>query len=265
MNQLQISESSLPAFVAEFRAIDQPTNYRDVVLCPSAKLRPFAAKYGDDAVKDICMGVLAELSEGLGLPVTPVMLSDSAALIIQEWPDTKLSDFLLFKNEVLLGAIGGQIKDQLWKWNTRTIIQTWREYYEVREDVFCEERERKNDEYKKQYEVGIAKSYANASEETKQMIRDTTNNIEKFIQQKRIKLEEERPTFTANKSLNEIAEEQGIDVDVLANKIKEFARIRFESNGKDKDTMELYIGYELSQVTYAAKNDSKFLIKYINS
>jgi hypothetical protein len=109
-----LNGQNLPAHIAEFAAIVRPGSYSDIVACTSSKILPFAAKYGSDALQAIIMGVLGKLSESLGKPISGDQVAESAGLIISRYPDTKLSDFILFKDQMLTGEIGGQVGEQLW-------------------------------------------------------------------------------------------------------------------------------------------------------
>ena len=101
MKELIVNNTAL-TYVDEFKAVSRPTTYTDIVSCPSAKLRPFVAKYGQDALEQIISSVITGIAEGLGLQVNGDQILDASALIIQEYPDTKLSDFKLFKNQLKL-------------------------------------------------------------------------------------------------------------------------------------------------------------------
>lgn len=249
--------SNLPDYVREFQEVMRPNTYTDLITCKSAKLRPFAAKYGNKALEDILMGVLSGLSEGLGLSVSAVMLSDAATLIIQEYPDTKLSDFLLFKNEMLLGRIGGQIGDQLWKWNTRTITLAWAEYYEKREDAFSEHREHQNDEYKHQYKTGLARAFANASPESRELIKSTADKLDRLVKSKRISADRDRPVPIEKMELHEVCAEKGIPYDRIFNIVAE--KCRQEFNEDIGISFETFLALRLKAVLFSVRKDENYL------
>lgn len=246
--------SNVPAFVAEFRSIAKPNTYTDLIGCTSAKLRPFAAKYGNDALETIVSGVLSSISSGLGLPVNAEQVLDASTMIIQEYPDTKLSDFILFKNEVLMGRVGGQVDNQLWKWTTRTMFQAWAEYYAKREDAFCDYREQKIQEDKLAYQNGFVESYRNASPETKKMIQDTTAKLEALAEARRAKYEEEKQIIPSKLTLEEIARSEGVDFSELAEAIQKRAELRDPSV-----LISVRLAAEMASVTFYARQNPKYL------
>src|SRR5688572_3376421 len=115
------NNQGLPAFMVEFNTLPKPTTYTDLLSCTSAKLRPFAAKYGNPALEAVISSVLIKLAGSLGKTIDGEHIAEVAEYIIDDFPDTKLSDFHLFKKQMLRGEIGGQVGDQLWQLNTRTL------------------------------------------------------------------------------------------------------------------------------------------------
>jgi len=254
--------SGLPAFIVEFQAITKPTTYTDIVSCTSAKLRPFTAKYGLPAMKELISFVLLKLASSLGKPIDGEHLEEVAEYIIEDFPDTKLSDFHMFRKEMLRGSIGGQVGDQLWHLNTRTLNQAWAEYYARREDVFCEAREQRYQEEKRQYNDGFARSFANASPETQQKHREW---VAKMAEKIAIRDEEKAQKSIPQKlTLEQIAESEGIDTVKLAEAIQTAATTRqIEENLKIP--MMLILQAEMASVLFNARQDGKFLHGYIES
>lgn len=255
---------NLPAHIAEFAAIVRPGSYSDIVACKSAKILPFAAKYGQAALHAIVIGVLGKLSESLGKPISGDQVAESAELIISRYPDTKLSDFILFKDQMLTGEIGGQVGDQLWQLNTRTILVAWGEYYERREDVFCEAREQKYAEDKRAYQDGLARAFANASPETQQRHREAVKKMEAGIEARRVKEEEAKAIIPQKLTLEEIAAAEGIDMVKLAGAIKAKAERRRDEEGLTAPMM-LLLQVEMASAQFEARQNPKYLHELIGS
>ncbi len=257
------SGQNLPAHIVEFAAIVRPGSYTDIVACNSSKILPFAARHGQAALQAIIMGVLSKLSESLGKAISGDQVAESAELIIRRYPDTKLSDFILFKDQMLTGEIGGQVGDQLWQLNTRTIMVAWGEYYEKREDAFCDYREQKHNEAKQEFSTGLARAYANASPESKALIQGTIANMERVANAKRIKAEEAKAVIPQKLSLEEIAKLEGVDMVALAEAIKAKAERRRDEE-KLTVPMMLLLQSEMASALYEARQDGKYLHKLIN-
>lgn len=253
---INTQNNGIALIVRDFKALSKPTHYTDLIDCTSAKLRQFAAKYGNGALEAVLSSVLVGMADSLGKDIKGEHISEVAEFIIEDYPDTKLSDFHLFKMQMLKGEIGGQVRDQLWQLNTRTIILAWREYYAKREDVFAEHRERRHIEEKKAYQDGLVQSYRNSSPEVKDMM---NRAIEKLEERKRSWSEESKP-ITQNMKLEEIAESQGIDLEVLAETIR---RKALENIGTGIPEVAL-IAAEMGRVTYEARKDAGFLKNYVN-
>lgn len=243
--------------VSEFKAIAKPTAYTDLVNCSSAKLRPFAAKYGNSALEAVISSVLVGLSGSLGKPLNGEHIAEVAEYIIDDYPDTKLSDFHLFKKQMLRGEIGGQVGDQLWQLNTRTLIQAWREYYAKREDVFADAREQRHNEEKKAYQDGFIDAYRNSP----QHIKDQMNRTVQMLEEKKRSWSEENETIKSKMTLDEIAESEGIDIQVLAEAIRRNALKNIDSGIPEA----ALLAAELGQITYKARQDAKVLHEYIKT
>ena len=139
--------SSVPAFVREFEAIPMPTTYKDLVSCSGMKLRLFEAKYGISALKAILSSELIRICKLMSFETSNEMVIAATDLIIQDYPDTKLSDFKMFGADVLRGKVGGK----LFRWDTRVILEAWAQYYALREEAFAEDREERHKAEKKAY------------------------------------------------------------------------------------------------------------------
>jgi hypothetical protein len=255
---VQIRKEWMPTPLAEFQAIVKPREYTDLLTCQSPKFLPFINRYGRPALEEIFGRVILDLSEGLGISISGTMASDAVELIIDDFPDTKLSDLLMFKRDVLGGKVGGQVDDKLWKWNTRAIIQAWSEYYARREDVFCEAREQRYNEEKRAYADGFAKSFANATPEQQQKHRDWVAKMEAVTNAKRVKEEEAKAVIPQKLSLEQIADTEGIDMERLAAAI----RSRAEQRQKDENLtipMMIILQGEMAKVLFAARQNPKYL------
>ena len=149
--------SSLPAFLSEFQAVSSPTTYQDVINCPSAKLRPFEAKYGKQALSAVISSELMRICKLMSFETSDEMVVAATDLIILDYPDTKLADFKMFANDVLRCKVGGK----LFRWDTRTILEAWAEYYRLREEEFAAAREAfyqaEKKAYNDAYDRGLAK------------------------------------------------------------------------------------------------------------
>lgn len=257
--QVQIRKEWMPSAVAEFQAVVKPREYADLLQCKSPKFLPFMDRYGRVALEEIFARAIMELSEGLGQSVSGSMVGDAVDLIIDDYPDTKLSDILMFKRDVLSGKVGGQVGDNIWKWNTRAILQAWGEYYAKREDVFCEAREQRINEEKRAYQNGLVEAYRNASPETKKMIQETTAKLEKLAEDKRAKYEESKQIIPTKLTLEEIAVSEGIDLNALAEAIQQKAEAR-----QEKAPIALRLSVEMAETTFKARQNPKYLHELIN-
>ena len=139
--------SSVPAFLREFEHTPVPTTYKDLVSCTGMKLKPFEAKYGKNALSAVISSELMRICKLMSFETTSEMVVAATDLIISDYPDTKLSDFKMFANDVLRGKVGGK----LFRWDTRVILEAWAQYYSFREEVFAEAREERYKAEKKAY------------------------------------------------------------------------------------------------------------------
>lgn len=261
---VQIRKEWMPTPLAEFQAIAKPREYIDLLTCQSPKFMPFINRYGRSALEEIFGRVVMDLSEGLGVSVSGTMVSDAVDLIIDGFPDTKLSDLLMFKRDVLGGKVGGQVDDKLWKWNTRAIVQAWGEYYAKREDVFCDAREQRYKEDKAAYNSGFAKSLANATPEQLEKHREYVAKLEATTKARQIAQEEAKSVIPGKLSLEQIAEREGIDATILAEAIKAKAeRRRVDENLTIP--MLLILQAEMASVLYEARQDGKYLHSLIKT
>lgn len=260
MKQVQKTKEWLPTAELEFKAVVKPKEYTDLIDCQSPKFLPFIDRYGLESLETIISITLTSLSEGLGFTVSGEMLCDSAELIIQEYPDTKLSDLLLFKSQMLIGRIGGQVEDKLWRWNTRSILQAWGEYYANREDIFCDYREQKNVEAKAEYNSGFARSFANATPEQQDKHKEYLQKLEQSHKEKREQVERMKEQLPQKMTLEEIAEFEGIDLGELAAVITKKAETRRGNNG---EPLTLFASAEMASLLFEARQNPKYLHEYI--
>ena len=255
--EVQIVKQWMPTAREEFMAIAKPREYSDLITCQSPKFLPFMDRYGRPALEELFGRVILDVADGLGVTISGNMVADAVDLIVDEFPDTKLSDILLFKRDVLKGSVGGQVDDKLWKWNTRAIVQAWSEYYARREDAFAEHREARYNEDKKAYADGFAKAYRNASPDIQKQIQESTARFEAQQSAKR-KTWEDKP-FDSKRSLEEIAQDHGIDLTVLAETIR-----RKALENVDTGIPEVaLIAAEYGRVQFLARKDDSILKDYI--
>ena len=255
--EVQIVKQWMPTAREEFMAIAKPREYSDLITCQSPKFLPFMDRYGRPALEELFGRVILDVADGLGVTISGNMVADAVDLIVDEFPDTKLSDILLFKRDVLKGSVGGQVDDKLWKWNTRAIVQAWGEYYARREDAFAEHREARYTEDKKAYADGFAKAYRNASPDIQKQIQESTARFEAQQAAKR-KTWEDKP-FDSKRSLEEIAQDHGIDLTVLAETIR-----RKALDNVDAGIPEVaLIAAEYGRVQFLARKDDSILKDYI--
>lgn len=262
MNEVQIIKEWMPTPIAEFQAVSKPKEYTDLIECRSPKFMPFINRYGRQALQDIFSMTLVQLSDGLGLPVQGGQIDDAVDLIIDDYPDTKLSDLILFKREMLKGKLGGQVDDKLWKWNTRSICQAWGEYYAKREDAFCEVRERKYSQEKNEFNTGLARSFANASPEQKEKHREFVAKMEQLAESKRVKYEDEKAVIRQKLTIEEIAESEGVDFEELAGAIRSKAERRQAEENLSVPIM-LLLQAEMASTLFEARKDPKYLHRLI--
>lgn len=254
--QLQIVKEWMPTPAAEFKAVARPKEYADLITCRSPKFPQFVNRYGRAALEELFGRVILEISEGLGLTISGTMASDAVGLIIDDFPDTKLSDMLMFKRDVLGGKVGGQVDDKLWKWNTRAIVQAWGEYYARREETFCEHRENRIRQDKSEYNAGIAKAYANATPVQQERHREYLKNIEKKQSEIRAKVEHAKDAIPQKMDLYEIAISQGVNLGRLAEVINTRAEAR--RNGSS-EPLALFVAAEMAAVLFEARKDPGYL------
>lgn len=253
-----IHKNWLPTALDEFRAISKPREYKDLIKCQSPKFPAFTAQYGRTALEAIFEEVVTDLSQGLGLPVSGTMVADSVDIIIDEYPEAKLSDLLLFKRLMLKGDIGGQVGDKLWKWNTRTICQAWGEYYDNSTEAIRAEIDRKHQENKDGggETVQITGKEIPMPDYVKQ---NMDKLYRKSIAEKRILEEIEKPEPLRSKlTIDEIADVEGIDKTILAEAI----RLRAEQIHKDqkqKIPLQTILIGELASIQFAARQNPKYL------
>lgn len=196
--------SSIPAPVSEFQEATNPITYQDVINCPSAKLRAFSAKYGEGALKAVLSGVLTDISNLMSFEVKHEMIVAAAELIISDYPDTKLSDFKMFQSDVLRGKVGGK----LFRWDTRTILEAWAEYYALREESFAAAREAHYQAEKQAFN----EAYENLAIGAEKKVRDMKKEYD--ILKEQGELEAKIRTYKML-SLKQICELEGVDYETL--------------------------------------------------
>lgn len=152
----------------EFQKTETPSTLPELIASSSMKLRRYEREFGRTSLISGVSLILTDISQHLRFDVSLDMVKVAAELIIEDFPDTKIDDFHLFRKKVLSGATGGK----LFGWDTRTICETWREYYAWREDAFAEAREDKWRQEKKAEMEGsaltseqMAKVYAKMSKD----------------------------------------------------------------------------------------------------
>lgn len=261
--QVQIAKQWMPTALDEFKAITKPREYTDLIKCQSPKFLPFINRYGRPALEELFGRVVMDVAEGLGVTISGNMVADAVDLIVDEFPDTKLSDLLMFKRDLLGGKVGGQVDDKLWKWNTRAIVQAWGEYYAKREDAFCDYREQRHNEAKQEYAGGFAKALANASPEQLEKHREYVAKLEKSAEVKRVVQEKAKEIIPAKLTLEQIAAHEGIDILKLSEAIKAKAEKRRVEEGLTIPMM-LILQAEMASTLYEARQDVKYLHELIN-
>ncbi len=261
--QVQKVKEWLPTAAAEFKAVIKPREYTDLISCQSPKFMPFIKMYGRPALEELFGRVVMDIAEGLGVSISGNMVADAIELIVDDFPDTKLSDILMFKRDVLGGKVGGQVDDKLWKWNTRAIIQAWGEYYARREDVFCDERERRYQEDKQSYNTGFAKSFANATPEQQERHREYVAKLEATQAKRNAETEKAKEIIPAKLNLEQIAESEGVDMVSLAGAIRKRAEKR-QAEENLTIPMMLILQAEMASALYEARQDPKYLHKLIS-
>ena len=261
--QVQIIKTWLPSPVAEFNAVQKPREYTDLIKCQSPKFPAFIRQYGRPALQDIFSLTVTQLSEGLGLPITGGQVDDAVDIIIDEYPDTKLSDLLLFKRQMLRGTLGGQVDDKLWKWNTRSICQAWADYYAKREDVFCEHREQKHNEAKQEYNSGIAKAFANATPEQQEKHREQLRRNEET--KAKLSIGTQNDTIPQRATLEDLARLEGIDPELLAKEIRRRALARQHVEKEFQLPESVLLANEVASIQHYARKDSKYLHEIMNT
>lgn len=262
--QVQIVKQWMPTASEEFKAITKPREYTDLVSCQSPKFLPFINRYGRPALEELFGRVVMDIADGLGVSISGNMVADAVDLIVDDFPDTKLSDLLMFKRDVLGGKVGGQVDDKLWKWNTRAIVQAWGEYYAKREDAFCDAREQRYAEEKRQYQDGFAKAFAHATPEQQEKHREWLKKMEAAANSRRVKEEEAKAIIPQKLTLEEIAAAEGIDMVKLAGAIKAKAERRRDEEGLTAPMM-LLLQVEMASAQFEARQNPKYLHELIGS
>lgn len=269
MSNELLSQSNLPAHIAEFRSYPRPKTFEDILVSRCPKIPAFARKHGIDKVEDIVFITLSSISEGLAFPINSTMLMEATQTIVEDWPDTRMDDFLLFKKEFLAGRIGGNTKHDLYRWDTRTIIMAWDEYYQKMMNMVCDKREEQIKTDHIQYEDGYGKSYAKLSQESKDKIHKSMTALSEKMSVRNILENEkinERIELARNKtkSIEDIAFEEGIEMEIISECIiKAATKQKIES--KSDAPIGVFIAKVMAEVTYNAKQDPESLRKFIET
>lgn len=236
--------SNMPAIIKSFEVIQKPETYRDIVNCPSPKFKPFIAQYGVEPLKALICKVIMEAANMLRFDTSPDMISGAAELIITDFPDTKLSDLKMFKDDIIRGKVGGK----LFGFDSRNIYECWKEYYALREDVFAEDREEKYQEQKKEYNEAWGRM---AMPEKYAILRKAGED--------RTSLKAYQAN-TSNMSLERICEEYGVSFEtVKKNAEKDCAEAWTEDSGVD---FEWYVEWHLKSVLMHVRKCYENLLQY---
>ncbi len=248
MNEISPVQS-FPLALSDFQGIARPKTYTELVRSSCVKLRPFSKTHGNDATQAIILSVLSGISESLSMDVSGTMLFNASRLILEDYPDTKLSALHFFAREVLSGRLGKKI----YRWDTRVIMELWGEFYENMEI---------------EYE-GIRTSGLGMQDRDGNLI--GLNDLKKVREMsERMKLqakeEKEKIKFRARMkdvSFVELCESQGVTLEAVADAIRARAT-------KDYNMFELDINFEtfLSVRMAAVRNDAKknpaYLVDLVN-
>ncbi len=266
-------QSQTPPQIVEFKAVAQPRTYRDVVACSSRKFPAFAKDHGEEALEAVVIMVLSRITEALAYDIRPVMIIESARAIIQDWPDTKLSALLMFKNEILSGRVGGK----LFRWDARVIVECWREYYLNQENEFADFREKQWElQKKKEGEPDpLPGSYPPTlnPEEFKMLPSESQAALLKQFKEAKQNLADlgakELKAFRdrkarASMSLEQLCNLYEIDFKKVEAAILEDYIEALKKTNVPAENEENFKRFFFKRVHYEAQNDANFLAQYLN-
>lgn len=236
--------SSLPAFLSEFQAVSSPSTYQDVINCSSAKLRPFEAKYGKQALSAVISSELMRICKLMSFETSDEMVVAATDLIVLDYPDTKLADFKMFANDVLRGKVGGK----LFRWDTRTILEAWAEYYRLREEEFAAAREAHYQAEKKAYNDAYDK------------LPDTRDMKKEYEVLKRQGEMEAKIRTYKLMPLKQICELEGVDYETLLLTCEQDCRLVWTEDAVI--SFEDYLKLHLVRVTNEVRRNPLVLDKY---
>lgn len=238
--------SNFPAIVGQFQQIQKPDTYMDIVKCPSPKFAVFVKIHGRESLKALIALVINEVANLLRFETNPAMIEAAAEIIIKDWPDTKLSDLKMFKDDMIRGKIGGK----LYGFDARTIVECWKDYYALREDVFAEDREARYNEEKKQFNEAFEKLSGSMPEKYKQAAKEGSDK----------RSLREYQANTSMRTLEGICEEYAVSYDVLLKNAKEECQERWnEASGVDFDW---YLDFHLKSILAHVRKCYENLIAY---
>lgn len=248
MSKEVATRANTPTYLIEFVESGKPNDYTDLIVSKSPKFLPFISQHGKMALKGLIGLVFTEISNLLRFETNSAMIDAAADVIIQDFPDTKLDDLKMFKDDMIRGKVGGK----LFGWDARTIVECWQDYYAKREDVFAAAREAKFAEEKRQYQ----ESYIASSDK----IKDLYAGLRQSASQQR--LEQSYREKVRTMTLEEICTEAKLDYSAVMENIKEQARTDWADSGMEL-TFELYLDVLTHKILLEARKNVDALGRYV--
>lgn len=253
----ELSKSNTDLIIADqLKLAVQAKTYQDLILTKSLRLESISDRYGAEIALKLVLDAISSLCSAMAFNTTPEMRLEAATMILDDFPDTKLAAFHVFKKEVLYGRIGKPGKT--FRMDAKVLLEFWNEFYTKMTETICDHIEAKHkDFYPPDKPVNEDKIIP-----MPEYVKETFKRVTEKMRVNSVHEDENRPSPSSKLTLDQIAEAEGVNIELLAEVIRTKAKNRMKG---DKVDFALALQAEMASTLYEARKDPKHLNRLIQS
>lgn len=230
----------------------QAKTYQDLISTKSLRLESISDRYGSEIALKLVLDAISSLCSAMAFDTTPEMRLEASTMILDDFPDTKLAAFHVFKKEVLYGRIGKPGKT--FRMDAKVLLEFWNEFYTKMSETICDHLEAKHkDFYPSDKPVNADKVIP-----MPEYVKETFKRVTEKMRVKSVYEDENRPAPSSKLTLEQIAESEGVNIESLAEAIRMRAKKRMKDEKIGVD-FALVLQSEMASTLYEARKDPKYL------
>ncbi len=254
MTDLQIKTKSteLQAIQDQQDLAVKAKTYTDLILSKSMRLESITTAFGQETTLLLVLRAIGDLCGVMSFDTSPKMIGEVATMILDDYPDTKLAAFQVFKKEVLYGRIGKPGKT--FRMDAKVLLEYWDEFYKNMSNEIADFIEREHYEQKQ----GVTDGMAKALKAAPAWVGEKIIALEQKKRIEAIEKDRNRPKPKTAMALQELCEDQGLDYANVIDNIREKAETDFA--GKDIGiTFETFLAIRVQAAEILARKDINHL------